>query len=304
MPTVEKEYETLLGDLPSLVEDATDGDLPVLYRAVAEYERVLTDALTSDDPRSADAHHEILFAYYEPLAVGLDVAAQAHGWDVLLEFVDAYDPREQDDLPEIAHVVANAVGRSLVRTRLSEGVESIPPDALAYLGAIPEYVDEYAVPYEEAYTYGWGIGHPDHAVGDQLRALADTEHRWVSNTLNTAFYADQHAAVDTLERLVTDDSLTGTIQRMTFEVDLTRYYFGAVADLELDKFGPHVPVYWEWEEEVDYSFELDPEVKQQIRDLAHKTGITDDLPDNWALHDLEPGPLSDFKKEITELSDK
>lgn len=300
--TVEEEYASFVGDLPSLVEDAKDGDLPVLYRAVAEYETALADASASDEPRSADAHHEILFEYYEPLAEGLDAAAQANGWDMLVEFVDAYSPREQDRLPEVAHVIANAVGRNLVRTRLSEGIESVPPDALAYLGAIPEYVGEFSVAYEESYTYGWGIGHPEHSVRDQLRALADTNHKWVSIALSNAFYADQRAAVDTLEQLVTDDSLTGTVQRMTFEADVTRYYFGAVSYLELEKFTPHIPQYWEWEEELDYTFELDPEVEQQIRDLAHETGVTDDLPDDWTLQDLEPGPLSQLRGIIGESS--
>lgn len=141
-------------------------------------------------------------------------------------------------------------------------------------------------------------------MSDQLVALADTAHKWTSITLNTAFYADQHAAVDALERLVTDDRLTGTIQRKTWKADATRYYFGAAADLEVEIFGPHVPLHWDWEAELDYSFGLDSEVKQRIRDLAHEVEIVDDLPENWTLHDLEPGPLSDFKYEIAQSADE
>lgn len=293
---VANEYPELVGDLLSLVEDATDDDLPALYRAVAEYETALEEAPTNDGLGSADAHHEILFAYYEPLADALDGAAQANGWDVLVEFVDAYDPREQDKLPEVAHVIANAVGRNLVRARLSEGIETVPPDALAYLGVIPEYVDEFAVAFEEAYTYGWGIGHPEHSVRDQLRTLADTEHKWVSITLNTAFYADQHTAIDVFQEIVTD--VSGTIERMTYEVDAPRYYFGAISDLERDFLSPHVPIYWEWEDELDYSFELDPDVKQQIRQLAHETGVAEDLRADWSLPDLDPSPLSEFEEEL------
>lgn len=302
--SVANEYPTLVGDLPSLIENARDGDLSALYRAVAEYETALEEAPTSDEPGSGGARHEILFAYYESLADGLDAAAQANEWDALIEFVDAYDPREQDSLPEVAHVIANAVGRSLVRSRLSDEIESVPTDALAYLGAIPEYVDEFAVAYEESYTYGWGIGHPEHSVSDQLRALAETEHKWGRITLNTAFHADQHTAVETLERLVTDDNLTGTVQQITDETDLTRYYFGAVADLKQAFVGPHVPVYWELDEEFDYAFELDPGVEQRIRDLAHETGVSDDLPDDWSLHDLDPGPLSDLTRLAGEVSDE
>ena len=303
-PPVEEEYPTLVGDLPTLVGDVHDDDYSVLYRAVAEYERVLTEVPADEGFGSTGPNHAIWWEYYEPLADGLDAAAQANGWDILTEFVDAYDPREQDSLPEVTHVVANAVGRSIVRTRLSEGVDAIPAEALAYLGAIPEYTDEFTIPYEESYTYGWGIGHSEHSVNDQLVALADTAQKWTSIALNTAFYADQYAAVEALEQLVTDDRLTGTIQRMTWEADATRYYFGAAADLELDLFDPHVPLHWDWEAELDYSFELDSEVNQRIRDLAHEAGIGDDLPENWTLHDLEPGPLSDFTNEISQSSEK
>jgi len=295
---VEEDYPNLVGDLPDLVDDAQEGNVPALYRAIAEYETVLTDAPSNDASGTTGPYNDIRWAYYEPLADGLDAAAQDDGWAVLTEFVDAYDPREQNELPEVTHVIGNAVGRSLVRTRLTEGVEAIPASALAFLGAIPEYVDEHAVAYEESYTYGWGIGHPEHSVADRLRALADTEHKWVSITLKTAFYADQEAAIDTFERLVTDENLTGTVQRLSFEVDVTRYYFGAVADLEREFLGPHVPPYWEWEDEFDYSFELDAEVKQRIRELVHETGVAEDLPADWTLQDLDPGPLSDIDEEL------
>jgi hypothetical protein len=193
---VEEEYPDLVGQLPELVDEARTGDRSGLYRAIGEYDTVLADAPAPDDPGALGPYHDIRWAYYEPLADGLDAAARETGWDVLTEFVDAYDPREQDALPETAHVIANAVGRSLVRTRLTEGIAAVPADALAYLGRIPDYVDEHAVAYEESYTYGWGIGHPDHSVGSRLQAAAQTEHKWVSITLGTAFYADQHTAID------------------------------------------------------------------------------------------------------------
>ena len=213
-------------------------------------------------------------------------------------FAAAYDPREQNEFPEVGHVIANAIGRSIIRTRLTDSVDAIPADALAFLGAIPEYVDEFHVAYEESYTYGWGIGHPEHSVSDQLRKLAETEPKWGNIVLTTAFYADQQTAIDVFEEIVTDDSLSGTIQRMTYDVDLTRYYFGAVADLERDFLSPHAPIYWEWEDEIDYSFDLDPDVEQQIRQLARETGVVEDLPADWTLPDLDPSPLSGFEEEL------
>ncbi len=140
-------------------------------------------------------------------------------------------------------------------------------------------------------------------MSDRLRALAETEHKWVSITLNTAFYADQHAAVGALERLVTDDDLTGAVRGVSLDVDFRRYCFRAAADLKLDVFGPHVPPYWDWEEELDFSFELEPEVERRIRDLAHDVGIVDDLPDDWTIEDLDPGPLTDLQRELMRSSD-
>jgi len=86
-------------------------------------------------------------SFYKPFADGLDIAAQTDGWEVLVEFADAYDPREQDEFPEVGHVIANAIGRSVVRSRQDDSVDSIPADTLAFLGVIPEYVDEFHVAY-------------------------------------------------------------------------------------------------------------------------------------------------------------
>lgn len=304
LETVANTYSKYVGDLPELIDKARDGDLGVLFQSIAEYETALKQVPENGSPGQSNPHNDILFAYFEPLADGLDAAAQANGWDALSEFVDAYDPRTGDQLPQVTHVIANAVGRSLVRTRLTGDIESVPPEVLAYLGVIPEYCDEFAVAYEDAYTYGWGIGHPDHSVSDQLRTLAETEHKWLQTTLNTAFHADQQAAVAALERLATDDSLTGTVQRMSYETDLTHHCFGAVANLKQKFVGPHVPMYWEFETEFEYAFELQPEVEQRIRELARQTGVAETLPENWQLHELDPGPLSDLTEVVGESPDR
>ncbi|WP_175542246.1 hypothetical protein [Natrinema hispanicum] len=39
-------------------------------------------------------------------------------------------------------------------------------------------------------------------------------------------------------------------------------------------------------------------MKQWIRQLAHVTGVTDDLPADWTLPDLDPSPLSEFEEEL------
>ena len=295
---LEHDYPEVVGDLPALYGDAREGDVSALYRAIAEYERVLSKVTRGDAPGGEELLHDLRFGYYEPLADGLDTAARTDGWDILVEFATAYDPREQNELPEVGHVIANAIGRSIIRTCLADSVDAIPADVLAFLGVIPEYVDEFHVAYEESYTYGWGIGHPEHSVSDRLRELAESEPKWGNIVLTTAFYADQQTAIDVFEEIVTDETFSGTIQRMTYDVDLTRYYFGAVADLERDFLRPHAPIYWEWEDEIDYSFDLDPDVKQRIRQLARETGVVEDLPADWTLSDLDPSPLSEFEDEL------
>lgn len=302
---LEREHPDVVGDLPALVDDARAGDLSGLSRAIAEYERVLTKVSRGDTPGGDDLHHDLLFAYYEPLADGLDAATESAGWGILVEFADAYAPYEQHEFPEVGHVIANAIGRSVIRTRRSEGVDAIPADALVFLGAIPEYVDEFHVAYEESYTYGWGITHPDHSVANHLLALAQDEPMFVKVTLNTAFYVDQHAALDVFETLVTDEASSGTHKRFGIETDLTEFYFQAVADLETEQLlGPHAPLYWDEDDTLPRIIDVDPDVKQRIQDLALETGIIDSVPANWSLRNLDSSLMSDMLDEMNDSIDR
>ncbi|MFC4990208.1 hypothetical protein [Saliphagus infecundisoli] len=301
---LEREHPDVVGDLPDLIDDARAGDLSAISRAIAEYERVLTTVSRGDAPGGDDLHHDLLFAYYEPLADGLDAAAETGGWEILLEFADAYDPHEQNEFPEVGHVIANAIGRSVIRTRRSEGVDAIPADALAFLGAIPEYVDEFHVAYEESYTYGWGIDHPDHSVADHPLALAQDEPLFVKVTLNTAFYVDQHAALDVFETLVTDEAISGTHTRFGREIDRTELYFQAVADLETEQLlGPHAPPYWDEDDDLPRVVDVDPDVKQRIQDLALETGVADSVSADWSLRDLDSSLLSGILDEMSDSRD-
>jgi len=289
---LKREYPDVVGGLPSLLEDAQDGDVAILSRAIAEYERVLAEVARGDAPENNDIYTDLQFAYYEPLADGLDTAAEANGWDVLIEFTDAYNPHEQDGFPEVGHVIANALGRSIIRTRQNDGVAAIPTDALAFLGAIPEFVDQFHIAFEESYTYGWGIGHPEHSVAEQLYALAEDKGKFVKITMNTAFYVDQHAAIDVFETLITNEA-SGTYTTLMREVDLTEFYFKSVADLEIEGLvGPHAPPYWGEDDTLPDTIDVDPDVRQRIRELAQETGVADELPDDWSLQDLEEGPVA------------
>jgi hypothetical protein len=88
---------------------------------------------------------------------------------------------------------------------LRDGIEAIPIEALAYLGSFWESMGD--VSGEESFTYGWGIGHPDHSVAAHLPDIVTDDLFWVQRTLPHTFYADQHAAADLLEALLTAERL-------------------------------------------------------------------------------------------------
>jgi len=83
------------------------------------------------------------------------------------------------------------------------------------------------------------------------------------------------------------------------ETDLVEFYFQAVADLEREELlGPHAPPYWDEDDDLPRVIDVDPDVKQRIRELAHETGVADSLPTDWALQDLETTPLSELMGQI------
>lgn len=167
-----------------------------------------------------------------------------------------------------------------------------------------KYVDESHIAYEESYTYGWSISHPEHSVTDHLLALAEDEPKFVKITLNTAFYVDQHAALDVFETLVTDESISGTYSTLGIETDLTEFYFKSVADLETQKFvGPHAPPYWDEDDDLPRVVDIDPGVKQRIRHLAHETGVADGIAADWSLQDLEGSMMSEILDVMSEQAD-
>jgi len=295
---LEETYPEFVGKLATLLDEDTDPDIATVSQAIAEHDRLLTRTATGDAPGGDELHTDLLFAYYEPLAEQLDTLVESEGFDVLLEFVNAYDTRDEDDLPEVTPVIANVVGRSIIRTRQSKGVEAIPADLLAYLGAIPGSEDTQELHYEEAYTYGWGIGHLEHSVRDRLIDLAISEHKFVKIALNTAFYIDQHAAIELLERLVTDETIDTTTDMLGRRIDLTEFYFKAVGDLEIDAMaGPHAPPYWEGGDNLPRTVAVDDDVRQRIRNLAVETGVAPDLPENWSLHYFEDDLLAEMYEE-------
>ncbi|WP_318567400.1 hypothetical protein [Salinigranum marinum] len=275
-----------VAELDTLLDRFSDGDVDALHYAVVEFESALSAALEEDS--SGDKFRDVFWPYYERVSGKLDEAARAHGWAFLEDVIEAHDPTVEDELPLVTPAIANAVGRYLIRTRLTGGVEAIPVEALEYLDAVAVNADDSDdVAHEEVHAYGWGIGHPDHSVVDHLRARVSEDVFSVSPTLEHTFYADQYAAIDALERLVRDKSVDGTLPRVNREnMSYRRYLLDCVYSLKIDDYWPGMPRYYDWHEEFDYTFELDETVEQRIRDLVEETGFDANLPNDWTFRDL------------------
>ncbi|MEF8826830.1 MAG: hypothetical protein V5A27_10920, partial [Halapricum sp.] len=228
-------------DLDELLERAERGQLDVLPEAIATYE----SALQSAHAESGDQYRVVFWESYEPLADALDRYTRADGWTVLQDFVDGYHPQESEGLPFVIPVVENAVGRFVVRTRLTQPARYIPEEALSFLRSVPLYAPDGAdVALEEAQTYGWGIGHPEHPTADHIHEMASEHLFWAHSSLEQAFYADQHAAVELLERLVRDDPVDVSVSYMTGTAGSARFFLDCVAGPDSDEYWPQIPRYW------------------------------------------------------------
>ena len=275
-----------VAELDTLLDRFSDGDRAALHETLVEFESVLSAALEEDD--GGDTYRDMFWPYHERVSDALDEAARSAGWSFLEDVIDAHDPTVDDEIPLVTPTIANAVGRNLIRTRLTDGVSAIPVAALEYLDGVAVAAAETAdITREEVHAYGWGIGHPDHSVADRLRVRASEDIFLVNPTLEHAFYADQHAAVDLLESLVRDKSIDGTFSRPAREdMPYRRYLLDCVYGLKTDDHWPGMPRYYDWHEEFDDTFELDDTVEQHIRDLVVEAGFDADLPNGWTFRDL------------------
>ncbi|OYR56601.1 hypothetical protein [Halorubrum halodurans] len=280
------ERDASVAELDTLLNRFSGDDRAALHETLAEFESALSAALEEDD--GGETYRDVFWRYHERVSDALDEAVRATGWSLLEEVIDAYDPTADDELPLVTPTIANAVGRNLIRTRVTESVEAIPVSALEYLDGVAVTASDTAdTTQEEVHAYGWGIGHPDHSVADRLHARVSEDIFSVTPTLEHAFYADQYAAVDLLEALVKDESIDGTFSRPARDdMPSRRYLLDSVYGLKTDDHWPGMPRYYDWHEEFDDTFELDDTVEQRIRDLVEEIGFDADLPNDWTFRDL------------------
>jgi hypothetical protein len=268
VPQDEAELQLDTTDLDALLEREPTVD--AITRALAEHERLIRQAQQEGEHGHAN---DLFWDYFEPLATHLDAVVTAEGWSVLADLIESYEPQAVANDPAPTPVIGNAIGRYLIRTRLTDGVAAVPADGLSYLFGL--HGDETGAGWEEAAAYGWGIGHPTEPVADRIQTTAREDVYWVSSVLEHAFYADQHTACDCLAEIVTDE-----------EVADIRFVFTAVSRCDRVDGWPTVPRYWDWEDAVDISFEWESDIVTRIRDLVAETERTQDLPDDWSFQDL------------------
>ena len=209
----------------------------------------------------------------------MDKAVQAQGWSLLEDIISAYHPDTSDGFPHVTTTIQNVASRQMIRTRLTDDVDAIPVFVLDYFASILDDVgDRQDFIREGLHPYGWGIGHPDHAVADTLHEYAKDDIILVEAILEHAFYADQHAAMDLVERIIRDDAIHHDLSYPPGDNSGARAVLDAPAGAASD-FSPTMPRYWDWQDEHGYTFELDDDVANRIYDLVIETGIDDDLPD-------------------------
>jgi hypothetical protein len=303
--------------LPGLDEqlDRVEGEPTAVYTALATVESALRDALDRED--GGERYRAVFWTYYRPVADALDAVGR-EDWTLLADAIDAYgpapdattrdepggdeatgDPATGDPVRDgpgtgvsvVVPAIANAVGRHVVRTRLSADVDAIPSRALSFLLDVAVHADESDdTAREESHAYGWGIGHSDHPVADRLVERAATDPFWVHGALEHAFYADQAAATDALARIVTGDA-GGTVEFPTGTLDVPRYLLDAVAAVDSETLWPTVPRYWDWRDEFDDEFAegvvWEPDVETRLRELVVEAGVDAELSGDWTLADLE-----------------
>jgi len=284
MPRDRRQDGVQIEELDQQLARANKRDVTPLSQAVATYEIRLASAHESGE---SDRYRQISRAYQERLITVLDDATQTEGWGLLEGFLDAYHPDTTEDFPHVTTVLQNVTGRYLIRTRLSGGVEALPAPALEFFNSILDQVgqDGHDFINEGLHPYGWGIGHPDYSVADNIHQHAFTDIFVVNPMLEHAFYADQNLAMDLLEQVLHDDSIERSLPHTTGQISEARFLLDAPAGAISD-FDPTIPRYWDWQKELDYEFELDEDVEQQIRDIVAEQGIDTGLPNDWEISDL------------------
>lgn len=141
-------------------DDTTDLDalldreptVGIIENALAEHARLIRQAHQEGEHNHAN---DLFWDYFEPLATHLDTVVMAEGWSVLADLMGTYEPQDEETDPPAAPMIGNAIGRYLIRTRLTDGVAALPEEGLSYLYWITSVL-EHAF-YADQHAAGLGL---------------------------------------------------------------------------------------------------------------------------------------------------
>lgn len=282
-------------EVTDALERARDGDHTAVYQALAQYERHLSEEWANYEEGEYWGFHRV---FYGPAVEGLETAVLAEGWPYLLDVLEAYWPEatfdfesypnheafggsetsEYEEYPHVSHVLTTVTGKHMVRTRRADDAETIPTDVLEYLLPFHRHPGDES-PWIDAMSYGWGIGHPDHSVGDTIETLVEGEYEiWASTAIEHAMHADQHAAASLLEDLFEAGIVSDPALLLRSLSSIERGWYPDSSD------------HWDWEmlypafDEKGFTWESD--VRDRLRTVVEDCGLAQQLPDEWTFADI------------------
>lgn len=221
--------------LQRALESATEGSQADIYTLLASWNTSMANALE----QSGNRFREVFWDYLEEAVTLVDAAAvnDEPDWTFLQDCADAYPPAVGDHHCTV--LIANVLGRCIIRARVRRDVDAIPAWALDYLGRITMENDKDAA-WEESSAFGWGIGHEEVAVADRILARAEADDEfWASSALTHAIFADAHVAIDLYERILQSPNPIEDLQYVEGMQRILNHPF------------PEVPRYWKPMTELD-----------------------------------------------------
>lgn len=241
--------------LTRALEQTTAGDQDDIYQLLAAWNTSLETAMETGVGRT----ESVVQQYFEEVLSLIDAAAMGEeiDWEFLAECCDAYPTGVGDHA--CSSLLVNIIGRCVIRARLDEGVEAIPPWALDYLATVTDDDDGIGNRFE-ATTFGWGIGHPESAVADRtVERATNGEQEWAASVLDHALVAETDAGIDLFEQLVHS---SGVNAPLLFLTSLEESHERSV---------PLLPDFWNPAADYDWEVELSESQRQRILDILSDT---------------------------------
>lgn len=235
------------------LEQSTPGSQDDVYQLLAAWNTSIEAALESGTGRA----ESVMQQYFEEVLSLTDAAATGTDsqidWDFLAECCDAYPAGTGDHV--CSSILVNVISRCVIRARHADDVTAIPPWALDHLSTISQ-VDGFGNKVE-ATMVGWGIGHPERSVADQIRdRAANGEQEWAAGALEHATVADSAAGIDLFERLVESDDIGKPLLFLT------------ALEVMDDRSTPLLPEFWEPVDDCHWETDLSQTQWDRIRDVV------------------------------------